>query len=196
MMRITGGRHRGRAVEAPAHLSTRPTQSKLRQALFNTLQAEIPGARVLDLFAGSGILSFEALSREAVHAVCVERARDAAKVIEENAAELGLESQITLITGAVERSVDQMVRGGPFDVVLADPPYGQDWERRLLSELPWDKLLVPGGFFCVEWGIQGSGKKNFDQVLAAEWPFLVKIREKLYGESVLTSFQRTSLEKP
>src|SRR4051812_18174623 len=96
MLRITGGEFRGRSLHAPKGDHTRPTQSKLRQALFNSLQASLPDARVLDLFAGSGALGFEALSRGAAHVHFIESARPVAKLIEKNGAELRVLDRMTL----------------------------------------------------------------------------------------------------
>lgn len=173
-------------IHTPAGLKTRPTQARLRQALFNSIQFEIPEARVLDLFAGSGSLGFEALSRGAASVVFVESARPVCKLIEKNAAELKVSDRIELVEGAVLERVERMLQRGPFGIVLADPPYAEGWELKLLRELPWDRLLTPGGHFCLEWGTQKS--------VVAELPdsigLLVKVREKNYGDSVLSTYQR------
>src|SRR5262245_32005744 len=99
MIRITGGELRGRSLRTPKHSErspdrTRPTQAKLRQALFNSLQMHIPEARVLDLFAGSGTLGFEALSRGAESVVFVESSREVCRLIQQNAQELGVEDRV------------------------------------------------------------------------------------------------------
>ncbi|MGZ3709275.1 MAG: RsmD family RNA methyltransferase [Bdellovibrionota bacterium] len=73
------------------------------------------------------------------------------------------------------------------DLVFADPPYEEGWETRLLGELPWEKLLREGGLFCLEWGVTKSEVSE----LPESAPFLVKIREKIYGDSVLTTYRRT-----
>ena len=78
----------------------------------------------------------------------------------------------------------------PFDLVLADPPYAEGWEEKLLKELPWAELLARGGRFCLEWGKLKS--QNFREgELPERFPFLVKVREKPYGDSVLTTYERT-----
>lgn len=187
MIRITGGEFRGRSIATPANDRTRPTQAKLRQALFNSLQAAIPGSRILDLFAGSGALGFEGLSRGAVDATFVESAKPAVTLIEKSAKILGVEDRIRVLGDSVDRVLPRLLAAGPFDVVFADPPYAGGWESRLLSELDWEKLLAPAGYFCLEWGTQ---KSRVDQ-LPESVPFLVKTREKIYGDSVLTTYQRT-----
>src|SRR5688572_8139969 len=156
MIRITGGELRGRSIRTPrvperGSGGTRPTQAKLRQALFNSLQLHIADARVLDLFAGPGTLGFEALSRGAERVVFVESARHVSKLIGENARELGLEERVRVLSEPVERAAAHLGEDAPFDIVLADPPYAGGFELPVLS-MPWDSLLKPGGFLCLEWG--------------------------------------------
>jgi 16S rRNA (guanine966-N2)-methyltransferase len=125
-MRITGGVFRSRALRAPRGQATRPTTDKVREALFSMLAADgalQAGGRVLDLYAGSGALAFEALSRGASAAVVVEHARDAVAVIRENSRALGAEARVSVVPGRVERAVLRLE--GPFDVVFVDPPYAE-----------------------------------------------------------------------
>lgn len=175
-------------IKAPKGDLTRPTQSRLRQALFNSLQNVVAGARVLDLFSGSGALSFEALSWGAASAVLVDSSRQAQKVLEENIQALHLESQVSILGGSVFEVLGQILEKGPYDLVFADPPYAGDWTQRLLLALPWEMILAEGGTFCLEWGVQQSKTK----ALPEELPFLFKIRERIYGESALTSYRRKS----
>jgi 16S rRNA (guanine966-N2)-methyltransferase len=188
MLRLTGGEFRGRSIQAPEGDRTRPTQAKLRQALFNSLQATVPDAKVLDLFAGSGALGFEALSRGAAQVVAVESNRSAIKLISKNADTLAVRDRLVIVDDPVEKSWPRLKALAPFDVVLADPPYAGGWEKRLLDELPWEELLAPDGVFCLEWGLQKSKVSE----LPDELPFLAKVREKTYGESVLTTYRRSS----
>lgn len=188
MLRLTGGEFNGRTIHAPANLKTRPTQAKLRQALFNSIQARIPDANVLDWFAGSGALGFEALSRGAARVVFVEASKPAAKLIRKNAELLGVEDRIEIHAENVESSwLDQEPTPHLHDLVLADPPYEGGWELKLLLHAPWARLLKPGGIFCLEWGAQKSQAKELPENV----PFLVKIREKNYGDSLLTTYQRS-----
>ena len=186
MIRITAGEWKGRALATPPSLSTRPTQARLRQALFNSIQFGIPDAKVLDLFAGSGALAFEALSRGAVEATLVENQRAALEAIAKNLKELNPGAGARLLKEDVFKAVAQIRRFGPFDFVFADPPYAEGYEIRLLSELPWMELLVPGGQFLLEWGPQ----KSKIEAVPDETSSLEKIREKVYGDSVLTTYRR------
>jgi 16S rRNA (guanine966-N2)-methyltransferase len=179
-------------IDSPSGERTRPTQARTRQALFNSVQAHAPGANVLDLFAGSGLLGFEALSRGAARATLVESARAAVKCIAKNARTLGVEDRVTIVGEPLERSIERIGALAPFDLVLADPPYAAGWELRLLDELPWGEWLAPDGLLCLEWG---RVKSKVDALPDAT-PFLVKAREKIYGESVLTTYTRAGVTPP
>lgn len=198
MLKLTGGEYRGRLIQTPPDRQgpggkgfLRPTQAKLRQALFNSIQASIPDAKVLDLFGGSGALGFEALSRGAQSVVYIEESRTAVKLIEKNAATLKCEDRVRIIADSVANTMKR-VSGpspeAPFHLVLADPPYAAGWELKLLHDLRWDELLVPDGIFCLEWGTQKSQVDG----LPDEVPFLAKVREKDYGDSRLTTYRRTT----
>jgi 16S rRNA (guanine966-N2)-methyltransferase len=122
MTRIVAGTAGGRRLEVPPK-GTRPTSERVREAMFSALEAavDLGGARVLDLYAGSGALGLEALSRGAASATFVETDRKALEVLRRNAATLGLPG-VTVLPGSVE-SVLAGPAGAPFDVILADPPY-------------------------------------------------------------------------
>ena len=186
MIRITAGEWKGRSLATPPNFSTRPTQARLRQALFNSIQFLIPHAKVLDLFAGSGSLSFEALSRGAASAVLVENHRSALEAISKNIRDLKAGPNIRLLKEDVVKAIPFLLKSAPFDFVFADPPYAEGWEMRLLEEFPWERLLVEEGVFCLEWGVQKSKIES----LPEETEHLLKIREKVYGDSVLSSYQR------
>lgn len=186
MLRITGGEFRGRVIQGPPGEGTRPTQVRIRQALFNSMQAQVVDAKVVDLFAGSGALGFEALSRGAVHAVFVERARPLIQVIRKNAQALGVMDRVTILEDSVAHVTAKLESLGPFQLVLADPPYEEGWEMRILNELSWSTLLAPDGCLCLEWGL----KKSIIDELPDKVQGLEKIREKNYGDSVLTTYSR------
>lgn len=122
-MRIIAGAHKGRTLKTPKWQGLRPTSDKLRETLFNILQMRIEGARVLDVFAGTGAVALEALSRGAVSATCVESDRRAAALIAENAALCGEQDRCVIIRDVVERALLRPLPGGPFDIIVLDPPY-------------------------------------------------------------------------
>ncbi|MFC9898223.1 16S rRNA (guanine(966)-N(2))-methyltransferase RsmD [Nocardia sp. NPDC127579] len=155
MTRIVAGSAGGRRLRVPP-AGTRPTSDRVREALFSALDArlDLDGARVLDLYAGSGALGLEALSRGAGHALLVESDRKAAAVIRGNITDLGLPGA-ELRQGAVA-SILRQGGAGEFDLVFSDPPYDVDTtvvadDLRLLADHGW---LAPGALVLVERSIR------------------------------------------
>jgi 16S rRNA (guanine(966)-N(2))-methyltransferase RsmD len=122
-LRIIAGTHKGRTLKAPTWDGLRPTSDKLRESLFNILAPRIAGARVLDVFAGTGAVALGALSRGAAAATCIESDRRAARLIEENVARCGEQNRCAIIRETVERALRRPVAGAPFDIIVLDPPY-------------------------------------------------------------------------
>lgn len=168
--------------------STRPTQAKLRQALLNSIQADIVQARVLDLFSGSGALGFEALSRGASEVVFVESDIGVCSIIHANARALGVESQIKVVAQSLMGVTDQLSVMGRFEVIFADPPYNRGWEAKLLEQLPFESILSPDGVFCLEWGVQKSNPLELPSQVSG----LQQGRQKNYGDSRLTHYRWAS----
>jgi 16S rRNA (guanine966-N2)-methyltransferase len=127
-MRIIAGRLGGRRLVAPRGRDTRPTSDRVREALFSVL-ADVEGAHVLDLYAGTGALGIEALSRGAADATFVESARHALAALRENLAALDLGDSASVVAQPVARAVTSLT--GPFDLVFADPPYAMVGEVTL-----------------------------------------------------------------
>ncbi len=125
MTRIIAGAHGGRRLTAPPGAQTRPTSDRVREAFFSALDtmAELDGARFADLYAGSGAVGLEALSRGASFALLVEADARAARVIRDNIVTLGVGARARLVTGKVSQVLAAPPEGGAFDVVFADPPY-------------------------------------------------------------------------
>ncbi|MCC6528445.1 MAG: 16S rRNA (guanine(966)-N(2))-methyltransferase RsmD [Polyangiaceae bacterium] len=121
-MRVISGTLRGRRLRTPRGQGTRPTPDRVREALFSVL-GSVADARVLDLYAGTGALGIEALSRGAASAGFVERARPALEALGANLVELGLEPVATVWSGSVAQVGAALSEHGPYDLVLADPPY-------------------------------------------------------------------------
>ena len=166
-MRVVAGEFGGRRLRMPKGAGTRPTADRVREALFSML-GDLSGARVLDLYAGSGALGIEALSRGADSAVFVERDRSAASVIERNLADLGLEQRVIS-----DDALRFLARGqGVFDVVFCDPPYdsGPRIAGTLDERLP--ALLADNARIVTE-----SDKRN---PLELSFPL---VRERSYGDT-------------
>ncbi|MEB3330222.1 MAG: 16S rRNA (guanine(966)-N(2))-methyltransferase RsmD [Candidatus Sericytochromatia bacterium] len=141
-----GGKARGRRLTTLDGDATRPTQGKVREALFNILQAWVPGGAWLDLFAGSGAVGLEAASRGARRVVVVERARPALAVIAANVRATGL--QVEVLPLEVEAAVTRLA-GTPFDVVFLDPPYALD-PLPLITRIDAAGLVAPTGRLVLE----------------------------------------------
>jgi 16S rRNA (guanine966-N2)-methyltransferase len=147
---------RSRTLAAPRGQETRPTSDRVREALFSMLAsdgvfASDPGPRVLDLFAGSGALGLEAVSRGARAVVMVENARPAIASIRENVRALAIEDQVTLIAMRVDRALDDLAGQAPFDLVLIDPPYVEVRSKgfgELLAKAA--RLLAASGILVLE----------------------------------------------
>ncbi len=176
-MRIVGGRLARRSLKAPKGDRTRPTTDRVREALFNLLGARIDleGARVLDLFAGSGALGLEALSRGAAHATFVERHGPTLGVARGNARDLDVSTQATFLRADALATL-RRPSPEPFDLVLADPPYD-------LAEIPdlpamAHSHLAPGGLFVLE----HDARHTFDDTPG-------HLLSRAYGRTVVSVFE-------
>jgi 16S rRNA (guanine966-N2)-methyltransferase len=132
-MRIVAGSLRGRRLLAPEGDTTRPTTDRVREALFSIL-GDIDDAVVLDLYAGTGALGLEALSRGARRAVFVESSSKASSVLRKNIDDLGLRDRCEVIARPVERAMAEIEKRGPFDLVLVDPPYAA-WKGQAIDAM-------------------------------------------------------------
>ena len=148
-MRIIGGTARGRSLSAPAGMKTRPTQDYVRESLFNIIRWDVQEARVLDLFAGTGALSLEAISRGASEAVLIDMDRSACDAIKKNMESTKLGDFCRLISRDYRQAMDQLVREGQtFDVVFIDPPYKMENTGEMCAAL-YDKGLLSGQFLIL-----------------------------------------------
>lgn len=146
-LRIIAGKYKGRFLQTPKVTSTRPTQGMLREAVFNICQMHIEGARMLDLYAGSGAMGLEALSRGASHCTFVESKREAIACIHKNIHELDVAKETTVISINAERALKQL--SGPFDLVYIDPPYNVPIAP-ILDLLLSKQILNPGAILFLE----------------------------------------------
>ncbi|GIH04474.1 DNA methylase [Rhizocola hellebori] len=181
MTRIVAGRYGGRRLSAPEGRHTRPTSDRVREALFSTLdsQMDLSGARVIDLFAGSGAVGLEALSRGAAHALLVEHDPKAVKVIRANIAALDAQGQARVVAGKVG---GVLAGGNPeqgYDLVFADPPYQvtESEIEEMLAALAGGAWLTDGALIVIERSSR-SPEPSWVQGVTGE-------RGRRYGESTL-----------
>lgn len=178
-MRVVAGSVKGRRLAAPVGSKVRPTADRVREAMFNSLGSldAVADAQVLDLFAGSGALSIEALSRGADHATLIETTRAAREVIDANLATVGLVDRATVVAGTAEAFLGRTT--GTFDLILCDPPYAYGGWLTL-----WDLLYGvsgPGGVLVVE--------SDREPVPVGGWEV---VRSRRYGGTVVTVLIRTA----
>ena len=178
-MRIVAGAAKGRRLATPASV-TRPTSDRTREALFNTLAARLrlEGARVLDLFAGTGAVGLEALSRGAAAAVLVEKDRRALEVLRRNVEAVGLPGAV--VVGRPVNAYLSDTPDAPFELVFADPPYALDPGKfaGLVAQLADGAWLAPDAWVVVEYGVRND-------VSAVLSTLLTPAAEKRYGDTVL-----------
>lgn len=190
-MRITGGKAARRLLKAPKGLDVRPTPDLVKQAVFNSLGERVAGARVLELFAGTGALSLESLSRGAISAMCVERSSRHAAILRENFQTTGfageaLETRIQDVFTALGQLEQE---GRTFELILADPPYGQknvgrrstSFAQQLLDDARLPRLLSSGGVVVL-----GHSKRDTLE-LPAWW---TELRLLKHGDSLMRILAR------
>lgn len=185
-MRVIAGTFRSRVLHAPRGLDTRPTSDRLRETLFNVLAPRIEDAVFLDLYAGSGAVGIEALSRGAREAIFVEQAEPALKAIRGNLASLGIRGGYALEARSVASALKRLAeQGRRADIVFLDPPYGQAAEYTLALGLLGGEcgaLLAEGAVVIAE------HEKRVD--LDAEYGMLQRYRLLKQGDAGLSFFQR------
>ena len=182
-MRIITGEMRGRALRAPVGDHTRPTPEKVKEALFSILQWDLEGRRVLDLFAGSGQLGLEAVSRGARECVFVENDRAALNVVKANVEKCRAEDRCRLVFGDFE---NYLRRGEKFDIILIDPPYASDFREKSLELISEFDILAIGGIIMVE-------SEQQSPALPDRLGVLTKEKEYDYGRVKLTRYGRENV---
>ena len=178
-MRISGGSAKGVKLRVPA--GARPASERVRQAIFSSLGSEVPGARVLDLYCGSGAYGLEALSRGASSAVFVDSDERAVEACLSNAKAAGLATAAKVRRAAVDRYLKRAGREGPFDLVFVDPPYAsREHGDRLLEAL--SPLVAEGGRVVLE--------TRWSDLPATPAERLVVEDDRRYGDTRILVFQR------
>jgi 16S rRNA (guanine966-N2)-methyltransferase len=159
-MRIIAGSARSLPLRAPEGMDTRPTSDQIKETLFNMLQSDVSGCYFLDLFAGSGQMGLESLSRGGEYSVFVENNRKAAKCIEDNIKFTKFDQNARLIVSDVVSALYTMEGKYKFDIIFMDPPYNKELEKDALSFFATSSMLKPDTKIIVE----ASVETNFDYV--------------------------------
>jgi 16S rRNA (guanine966-N2)-methyltransferase len=180
-VRIVAGELRGRVIRAPGGAATRPTSEKVRAAVFDIL-GSVAGDHVLDLFAGSGALGLEALSRGAVHATFVDVARPALIAIRGNLRELGLEARATVVDGDAVATASRHAPPAPWRLVFVDPPYRSELATRAVLALP-DARLAAGAMVIIEHDRRNAPPETLGSLLRTD--------QRRYGDTLISFFVRS-----
>ena len=179
-MRIIAGKAGGRRLLSPRSHRIRPTADKVRQAIFNVLGQSMEGYEVLDLFAGTGALAFEALSRGAQRAVMVDNDREAVRLCQANAAALGVAGQVEVLALPVERALLRLAReGASFDLVFADPPYLARAVAKILAAVP-ASIFRPGARLCIE--------HDKREIVPERTESLIRATQRRFGDTAVTVY--------
>jgi len=180
-MRVIGGTAKGHRVKSFKGQSLRPTADRVKEALFNILPHDLSGLKVLDLFAGTGNLTFEALSRGAEQACLVDVSREAAKMIRKNIEALGFSRSARVLGIPVLRAIHVLARReDKFDLILVDPPYDKGWVERVLRSLAQEELLEEDGILVVEHSTREGVKESYGSMVLQD--------QRRYGGTCLSFF--------
>ena len=179
-MRVITGKARGVVLKTPDGLKTRPTADRVKEALFSIIQFDIPNARVLDLFGGTGQLGIEALSRDAKSAVFIDEQEEACRLIRENLKRTKLESYAKVIRSDYATFLKNCHE--TFDIILLDPPYKEKFLENALKLITEIDILQSGGIIVTE---RPVGKE-----LLCEFPGYLRSRDYKYGKTLLTLYRK------
>ena len=182
-MRIIAGRFKGLRLPSPRSKSVRPTADRVREAIFSSIEPLIDGARVLELFAGTGAFGFEALSRGADAVVFVEKDRKTAGALSRTVRTLGVQDSVSILNRTASQAVKWLQQqGAEFRIIFLDPPYEDDWVSRLFLDPGFSNLLSAGGVVIVERSAR-AGRSNTTGEYGRRF-------ERKYGDTLVEIFDQ------
>jgi 16S rRNA (guanine(966)-N(2))-methyltransferase RsmD len=182
ILRVISGTAKGHKLKTIKGLTTRPTSDKVKGAVFNILAALIPGANILDIFAGTGSLGIEALSRGADSAVFVDKSSECFRTIKENLAHTKLESEATVVVGDVFAALNKFSKNNKkFDIIFLDPPYGKGLVEETLKSIAENDIIMPEGIIVAE--------HDASDKVPEEVGGLARYRWEKYGDTVISFYR-------
>lgn len=181
-MRVISGKARGVTLKTPEGMQTRPTADRVKEALFSIIQFDLPGAKVLDLFGGTGQLGIEALSRGATSAVFVDESVKACALIKENLRRTKLEMQANVVR--TDYLAYLMSAREKFDIILLDPPYAEVFLENSLKMITEIDILQSGGIIVTE--------RPLEKELTCDFPGYSRSKDYKYGNTLLTLYRKES----
>jgi 16S rRNA (guanine(966)-N(2))-methyltransferase RsmD len=179
-MRVITGKARGVQLKTPEGMLTRPTADRVKEALFSIINFDLPGASVLDLFAGTGQLGIEALSRGANHAVFIDAREDACKIIRENIRRTKFENQASVIRSDYQEYLRRCKE--KFDIILLDPPYAEVFLENALKSITEIDILQSGGIIIAE--------RPIEKELLLDFEGFTRSKDYKYGKTLLTIYRK------
>ena len=179
-MRVISGKARGITLKTPKGESTRPTAERVKEALFSIVQFDLPGAKVLDLFGGTGQLGIEALSRGAKSAVFVDARDDACRLIKENLNRTGMASQAAVVRCDYQQYLSSCRE--TFDIIILDPPYAENFLENALKTITEIDILQSGGIIIAERPLGKELPYNFSG--------FTRSKDYKYGQVLLTLYRK------
>jgi 16S rRNA (guanine966-N2)-methyltransferase len=184
-MRVIGGNVRGQRLKVPKGQTLRPTAARVKEALFDILPHDLSGTTVLDLFAGTGNLTIEALSRGAAAAILVDASVESGKAIRENLRRLHLTDRTKVWIMPVSRALRLLARRGElFDLIFLDPPYDYNWIDRTLKIIAQGRLLRESGVLIAEHSIHEKVEPRHDSLALHD--------QRRYGSTMLSFFKQAT----
>jgi len=189
-MRVIAGTHRGRRLRGPQGSVLRPTSDRVREALFSILGNRLLDSRFLDLYAGTGAVGIEALSRGVTHVTCVESSAEALKLLHQNVSDCQMEHQMTVHAQTVKQFLGRPHRwSGPYDIMFADPPYAivQELES-LFGDVVIDRLFTADSWLILEHAAKTT--------LPARLGRSTFLRRYRYGDTALSVFSFSGTAQP
>lgn len=183
-MRVIAGTAKGTQLKTPDGMLTRPTTDRVKEALFSIIQFELPGAKVLDLFGGTGQLGIEAVSRGAKGAVEIDSREDACRLIRENVKRAKMDSSIRVIRSDYKTYLQTTKE--QFDIIFLDPPYAEVFLEESLNIISKIDILRPGGIIVAE--------RPLEKDLPFENPAFTRSKDYKYGKILLAVFRKNASE--
>lgn len=178
-MRIITGKARGLKLTVPKNMDVRPTADRVKESLFNIIGTKIIGARVLDMFAGTGNLGLESWSRGAAAVTFVDESRESLRLVQSNIVKCRAEADVQVLKGSAVNIIEHLHHQGlKFDFAFCDPPYNKGWVQKVLQKMEHFQVLEDGGYLIIE-----HSKHDEIGVLAACFEL---VRQEHYGETLLS----------
>jgi 16S rRNA (guanine966-N2)-methyltransferase len=181
-MRVIGGNAKGRRLRVPRGQTLRPTSDRVKEALFNILPHDLSGIKLLELFAGTGNVSIEAISRGAAEAILIDWSDRSGKVIRENLRRLDFTDRATVRIAPVSRALRSLARQGEsFDMIFLDPPYQRNWVTACLEAIARENLLRASGTLVVEHSAREQPETEYGSLILKD--------QRKYGDTWLSFFE-------